>query len=833
MMAKIVASSLLILGVLLIRAAFFKRVSPLLLYPVWLFVAVRLLMPGMLFFSPVSFMNMGLWRTGSALIAEAEDRQDMEYKKQMYREYYNTKIMQQGKAAGMAFQGENEEKTMAGISQALWEEESPAAGNDLPARDQNIKDADVKDSDAVNIEIELIQSQWAGTSIGKIRQLARMVWAAGMLIAAGVFLCRNLLFYRYLRSVRKKLPETVAGERKLPVFTVGERVTSPCLFGLLPAVYIPEKSLAANADKEQLNLIIEHELTHYRHGDHIWAFVRILCLIINWYNPLVWIAAKLSVRDGELACDAGCIRRLGEEKRCAYGEALLAVLEQSRETERVLRAATMMTSGKKFMKKRIVCIAEKRKSSILSLTIIVILMFLAVGCTYTGAVMPEEENADETVDDRTVNTNIMWENKEADEISYGGKVLVIKGEEHNGNLQGMVILLLPVVMPEANEAPSDEKNVVLLWDDLYLPDLEGRGRKLGEICQEYTDEEILAVLNRDLELTLEGIEVWNYETFMKKVDEAGGISVDVKEAEVEHLNNYQLVMTGKEALLENQVTEAGSQLLNGIQTAAYLQIRYLPVGYRGIMDRWEQVVCQLLEKEQLKIASCDEFYLDGYSQSFYVEEENYLLCLEWEKELQKFHEMLYPDKEYQPSAWVKEADEAMKRQAREVVETGRGEPNRVFLLFSQYIGHSPFMISLLSGESLPPETEDAWGTVDVYVSGNSLVVDEEIGKAVFSVHLVFTDHGILGLSKEADEGYVSVERFLYLTKEGDKWYVDGLLHNDLPAKEWWEGAQIRWEVYDFGFSDEEDVGILTTSQEAFDEFFKKAGKAAENRERMK
>ena len=61
--------------------------------------------------------------------------------------------------------------------------------------------------------------------------------------------------------------------------------------------------------------------------------------------------------------------------------------------------------------------------------------------------------------------------------------------------------------------------------------------------------------------------------------------------------------------------------------------------------------------------------------------------------------------------------------------------------------------------------------------------------------------------------------------------MDGFFHNDLPPAQWWDGAQIPWEVYDFGFSDEDETGIVTTTQEEYDRFIKEAQEIAERRGR--
>ena len=99
-MTRIVTSSLLIAGILLIRAIFRKKISPLILYPIWLLAALRLLMPGVLFYSPISVMNTAVWSTGSRMVEEEADRQDLEYKMQQYQAYYDHLTEESQKAAG-------------------------------------------------------------------------------------------------------------------------------------------------------------------------------------------------------------------------------------------------------------------------------------------------------------------------------------------------------------------------------------------------------------------------------------------------------------------------------------------------------------------------------------------------------------------------------------------------------------------------------------------------------------------------------------------------------------------------------------------------------------
>ena len=208
------------------------------------------------------------------------------------------------------------------------------------------------------------------------------VWLVGMAGMALWFLGTNLRFARRLRRSRKPLR---VSNCSLSVYETAA-VETPCLFGLLhPAIYVtPEVS----ADEKTLRYAVAHETTHYRHKDHIWSILRCVSLALHWYNPLVWWAALLSRRDGELACDAATVARLGEEERAAYGRTLIAL--SCRKPTRLLVTATTMTGG--GFKERIRLLAKRPKTTAGIALVTAVLMVGAVGCTFTGA---EPENAPE------------------------------------------------------------------------------------------------------------------------------------------------------------------------------------------------------------------------------------------------------------------------------------------------------------------------------------------------------------------------------------------------------------------------------------------------------
>ena len=210
-----------------------------------------------------------------------------------------------------------------------------------------------------------------------LRKLLLPIWWCGAAVTLLMFLSANLRFAGRLRKSRR--PLAVEGAA-LPVYVAEERAV-PCLFGLFrPAIYVTQ---ATADDPVLLRHTVAHETTHFRHGDHVWALLRAVCLALHWWNPLVWWAAKLSRQDGELACDEATIRALGETERAAYGRTLIR-MACSRGVSPLL-TATAMDGGKTSLHERIVLLAKKPRTAALAAIALVLAAALCVGCTFTGA----------------------------------------------------------------------------------------------------------------------------------------------------------------------------------------------------------------------------------------------------------------------------------------------------------------------------------------------------------------------------------------------------------------------------------------------------------------
>ena len=227
---------------------------------------------------------------------------------------------------------------------------------------------------------EAVETQKAvrGGSVLDLKTVLTIIWAVG---AAGVlvwFFGCNLTFGRALRRDAELLIPASPG---CPAIYVSPTVASPCLFGFLrPAIYLTPDSAADDALRRHC---IAHEQTHYRHGDHLWALLRGVCLALHWFDPLVWWSAHLARTDAELCCDEDAIRLLGETERADYGRTLIRMTCRTRVDP--LSAATTMSGRGSQLKERIRAIAKHPKTAVPVLIAVLLLAAIAAGCTMTGA----------------------------------------------------------------------------------------------------------------------------------------------------------------------------------------------------------------------------------------------------------------------------------------------------------------------------------------------------------------------------------------------------------------------------------------------------------------
>lgn len=336
MVEWIISSSVLIVVIIILRFVLKGKISLRLQYALWSLVLVRLLLPVSIGNSSISIMNQveqtTIYQETAQTVTEIQVPSD---------------IIRDSE---------------------LTYEEAKQAGNGTLHRVEGYP----SDGEKGNLHT---YSYWDSLQVVGTRIL-RIVWICGITAVGLWFVISNL---RLLHSL-KKSRTLLTSNHELPVY-LSDVIDTPCLFGLFhPAIYLTSEAVESETTMRHA---VEHELTHYYHKDNIWAILRSVCLAVHWYNPLVWVAAVLSRNDSELACDESTIRRLGENERVEYGRTLIRLTCEKRPA--LLNTATTMTGSGKSIKERIALIVKKPKMAIYTLVAVILIVALAVGCTFTGA----------------------------------------------------------------------------------------------------------------------------------------------------------------------------------------------------------------------------------------------------------------------------------------------------------------------------------------------------------------------------------------------------------------------------------------------------------------
>ena len=336
MLKEVLTVSALIAVVLLVRAIFKNRVPKRMLYALWLVVLLKLCLPGTLVSLPV------LPAEDAAVPAQSAERP-----------VQTAPVIQRP-------------------AQTVTKPQTPAQQPVSPVQET------AKPAAKPLTTAQILQIAWfSGSALLGL-------WLFG---AWAVFTIRLHRDRRFL------------GKRGGTCIYVSGAVKSPCLAGLIPAVYLTEDVLQA----DEAELILRHELTHLRHLDFLWSLCRTAAVTVYWWNPFIWLAAICSKRDAELACDEAVAAKLPESKRLAYARAILAQAPR--------KTAALSLAGPP-VKERILFLTKKQRTSVLCVVLALLLVVSATGCSF--AELTQQKAGEITMPDHAADSSANATPQEAD-----------------------------------------------------------------------------------------------------------------------------------------------------------------------------------------------------------------------------------------------------------------------------------------------------------------------------------------------------------------------------------------------------------------------------------
>lgn len=160
---------------------------------------------------------------------------------------------------------------------------------------------------------------------------------------------------------------------------------TPMLLGFRnPMILLPHLDYT----DDELDLIFEHELTHFKHRDIYVNLLAVLVTSLHWFNPLVTFMAKETQEVAEAYCDHDVLSYQDKAYRTFYGETIISMIDQSRQKTSAMPSC--FYSNKFNLKRRMEAIVSTEPSA-KSLTGLAVLM-VATSLLFSGSVFALVEN---------------------------------------------------------------------------------------------------------------------------------------------------------------------------------------------------------------------------------------------------------------------------------------------------------------------------------------------------------------------------------------------------------------------------------------------------------
>lgn len=376
MINYLITLSALTAAVILLRGIFRKKISQRIIYAMWLLVVLRMCLPFTLFHYELPEKNI----PGPIVSETTEDTS--------------------------VFSPTPEATTPNGITTSATDPQGTVVSPPVtsPSPSKPAVSAPIKDTEVFTREIMVEEKDDINVS-----RILSAIWITVSIIVFVWYAATYTVFTVKLR--RERVFHSRYGILKV---YVSKKAASPCISGIIPAIYINESS-TASAD---LLYILAHEHTHFKHGDNIWSVIRILACSIFWWNPLIWAAAILSKMDAELACDESVVCSCSENDRISYANAIINSIPKRKSL------APGFVNGS--VKERLTMLNVRRKESILLTVAVVLLAVICVGCSYTGPAdeTPPEDTENEVSDGKVTYNDVLKLCRKIADSYHDGSILI-------------------------------------------------------------------------------------------------------------------------------------------------------------------------------------------------------------------------------------------------------------------------------------------------------------------------------------------------------------------------------------------------------------------------
>lgn len=223
------------------------------------------------------------------------------------------------------------------------------------------------------------------------------IWLCGCI----VLLVRNLfLIWRTKQTV------LMAIRRKDNIYE-SECISTPFVLGIVrPKIYIP-----FNLSEQEREYILKHEQYHIRRKDQIIKICAYILCVIYWFQPLIWFAYFVMIRDMEMSCDEYVLKNSKSDIRAAYSTSLLKLATKTEDFN-----AGLPAFGESDIRKRVKNIMKfNAKKKWVSVVAAIAVVIVGVSCLTKAAVKTDANKPDKIIAEKKIGPD---NNK----MTYGDKI---------------------------------------------------------------------------------------------------------------------------------------------------------------------------------------------------------------------------------------------------------------------------------------------------------------------------------------------------------------------------------------------------------------------------
>lgn len=177
----------------------------------------------------------------------------------------------------------------------------------------------------------------------------------------------------------------------------------------------------------------------------------------------------------------------------------------------------------------------------------------------------------------------------------GYRNIALFGVDARNNNLGKGVRSDTIIIASINESTGDIK-LVSVYRDTYLNLGNDSYNKATTAYAQGGPKQAINMLNMNMDLNITDYVTVGWAAVADTVDALGGVTIEVDEEELYHLNNYQIETSQSLGRDYTKLTQTGMVTLDGIQAVSYCRIRYTAGDDFKRAERQREVIQALADK---------------------------------------------------------------------------------------------------------------------------------------------------------------------------------------------------------------------------------------------